>query len=212
MKSLPLKCVTLFLLGATMAVAKPPTMDLPAVDRVLAEVAKHALNYPPRFSSAAERSAVEGRLRRVIQVMDTAADAHPDDAGLQLRDGFANALGTNLDFKGSPARCAMVYLRLLKQEPDNPAANFQYGAFLGSTNHPKESLPYLQKAASLGVTQAHWGLAITHLQLKDVAGAIRELKTYVTLRPDDPNAKRFLKSLEDPKLKIQTATTKPTGR
>ena len=198
------------LASAVVAFAKPPALDLPSIDRTLSEVARHAANYPPTFTSPAQRASIQGELRTAIHTLDTAVAEHPDDPSLLLRDGFANALGTNLDIPHSPAQCSTAYLRLLELEPDNATANFQYGAFLGSTNHAKESLAYLEKAAAKGVPQAHWAMAVSLLILKDKRGAIRELKAYLQLRPTDPNAKAFLSHLEDPNLKLQSATVSGT--
>lgn len=203
-----LRISVLFLLGVTLSAAGTPALNLHAIDATLSDMARHAANYPPQFSSAAERKEVEMRLRSASRTLDAAAAARPGDADVLIRDAFANALGTNLDFTGCAARCSATYQHLLLLKPDSGAGNFQYGAFLGSTNHPRESIRYLRKAADLGVPEAHWALAISYITLKDSADAIRELKSYMRLVPDNDGGKKLLTALESKDVKFQTVKVK----
>src|SRR3954469_24137778 len=74
--------------------------NLAAIDDTIAKIAQHAKNYPPQFSSAAERKSSEEDLRKAIGLLDALVAEHPNDPEFLLRDGFANAMGHNLDFKG----------------------------------------------------------------------------------------------------------------
>lgn len=203
-----LRIAFLFLAGAALSRAEPPPVNLHAIDATLSAVAKHAANYPPHFSSKAERRRMEGQLRGAIQRLDAAAASHPGDPAILLRDGFANALGTNLDFKGCAGRSSTAYQRLLRLRPDSKAGNFQYGAFLGNTDHPRESIRYLQKAADLGVSEAHWGLALSYIMLKDRADAIHEMRRYLAFHPKNGQAKNLLAAFESNDLKIETKEVK----
>jgi len=44
----------------------------------------------------------------------------------------------------------------LKLQPDSSEANWRYGGFLAQTAQHERAIPYLQKAASLGVVDARW--------------------------------------------------------
>jgi hypothetical protein len=72
-----------------------------------------------------------------------------------------------------------TYERLLQLQPENKLRNWRYGAFLAQTAEREKSIPYLQKAASLGVEEAHYTAAIAFISLNDQAHAKRELQAYV---------------------------------
>lgn len=44
--------------------------------------------------------------------------------------------------------------------PDDPSANYAYGVFLGSSNQGGKALPYLEKAAKAGYTNAYYSLGM----------------------------------------------------
>lgn len=201
-------CLPALLLGIVTSPAKPPSLDLKAIDGTLSLLARHAANYPPRFASAAQRRMLEGRLRGLISTLDTAVGAHPDDPRLLVRDGFANAMGTNLDFRGCAERCTTVYRHLLALYPDDGVANLQYGAFLGSTDHARESLKYLLKAADLGLHQADYSVAISYLMLKDRNAAVQHLRAYLSAFPRNTAAQKLLATLESKNIKFERQAVK----
>ncbi len=193
----------LFLATAIMSSAAEPATKLEAIDAALARVAVHAKNYPPRFASATERSKTETELKETLATLDALVASHPDDGEILLRDGFANAMGHNLDFKGCAQKSATTFEHLLALQPDNKMANLHYGAFLGSTGRVKESIPYLKKAIELGATEANYSLAVSYLMLEDKTNALVHLKTYISLYPRDEGAKKLKVALESKDLKFE---------
>lgn len=84
---------------------------------------------------------------------------------------------------GDWAKTAVAYEDLVKAEPDNPRAVFGLGASLHETGRPKEAIPLLQRAQSLGyqpATQVRFRLARAHAKLGDKAAAIGELQQIAT--------------------------------
>jgi predicted Zn-dependent protease len=148
-------------------------------------------------------------LRRVLAQLDALVGGHPDDPEFLLRDGFANAMGHNLDFKSCAQRSAKIFEHLLMLRPDDKMANLHYGAFLGGVGRAKESIKYLGKAVELGASEANYSLAITYVMLEDKKQAILHLNTYVSLYPRDEGAKKLLAALESKNLKIERKEGKP---
>jgi Tfp pilus assembly protein PilF len=87
-------------------------------------------------------------------------------------------------------------------QPDSAEANWRYGAFLTQTTQHERSIPYLQKAASLGVVDAHYTAAMVFISLNDQANAKIELKMYVKANPKDKTAKGLLADIEHGELHI----------
>jgi hypothetical protein len=73
---------------------------------------------------------------------------------------------------------------------------WRYGAFLAQTAEHEKSIPYLQKAASLGVVDAHYTAAMVFMSLNDQTHAKIELKEYVKANPKDKAAKQLLADME----------------
>ena len=185
-------------------------MSRSEVDRVLSEVAPHAQQYPLHFSSDSERIDVEKKLKRLVVFLDTATLPIPDQPELLLRDGIANSMGHNLDFPGCSDRAISAFEALLKLQPDSKAGNFYYGAFLAGTETLRvKSIPYLEKAASLGVSDAHYTAAFVYVSLQDKVHALTELKLYLKDNPADESAAALQRDLEDGDVSIAVKKAKP---
>ncbi len=195
--------LTIFLTVGIVALAQDPSIQLDSIDVALADIATHAKNYPPTFSSKAQREEVKEKLRGIIKLLDSAVANHPDDRDLLLRNGFANSMGHNLDFEGCAQKSANVYEHLLTLRPTDEEANYHYGAFLGGVGRPKESIEYLLKAVELGSTEAHYSLAISYLMLEDKQSACSHLRIYVSQYPKDNDAKKLLAAVDNDNLKFE---------
>src|SRR3954471_8284292 len=140
------------------------TLDLRAMDERLEKIAAHAQNFPPSFSTVAERKQTEVELKAVIKVLDAAVAQYHDNPELLFRDGYANAMGQHLDIPGCDEQFTKSFEQFLKLKPNDKRGNFLYGGFLASTAaHQKVSILYLKKAIELGETDAHYTLAFVYL-------------------------------------------------
>jgi len=177
--------------------------ELDSLDATLARVAEHARDYPPKFAPGTERKQIETELQKTIAALAAALGQYPDDPQLLFRDGFANAMGHNLDFPGAAKRCMESYERLLDLQPDNGKACFYYGGFLASTAaHQKKSISYLERAIALGVTDAHYTLGFALLTQADKKGALEHFREYSRLHPDDKKVKTLIEQLATAEIKI----------
>ena len=197
---------------AKISIVKKPTSALrpenaaefASIDASLSRVAQHAKSYPPQFASDLERKQIEAELAKTLESIEAALTRHPDDPGLLFRNGFANAMGHNLDFHGCPERCMKSYQTLLTLQPDNANGNFYYGGFLASTAaHQKESIRYLEKALALGVTDAHYTLGFALLSQGDKKGALEHFGEYSRLNPTDDQVKKLIDHINKSEVKIQ---------
>jgi tetratricopeptide (TPR) repeat protein len=177
--------------------------ELDSLDATLTRVAEHARDYPPKFASGTERKQIEAELQQTIAALAAALGQHPDDPQLLFRDGFANAMGHNLDFPGAAKRCMESYERLLELQPDNGKACFYYGGFLASTAaQQKKSNAYLERAIALGVTDAHFTLGIALMIQGDKKGALEHLREFSRLHPDDKKVKTLIEQMATAEIKI----------
>lgn len=73
---------------------------------------------------------------------------------------------------------------------------------MAQTLKHEQSITYLQKAASLGVSDAHYTAAMVFLGLNDQDHAKLELREYVKANPKDKKAKGLLTDMERGNLHI----------
>ena len=197
---------------ALAVLAGEASFSLRSIDATLSKVAAHAQNFPPKFSSSAERAEVEAALREAITILDAAVEQYPDNPDLLRRDGFANAMGHNLDFEGCADRCSKSFERLLVLRPADKQANFYYGGFLASTaTGLKDSIPYLKKAVALGVSDAHYTLGFVYTAQGDKTNALLHLREYSKLHPEDDAVKRRIAKLERPSFRVVREEGPPPG-
>lgn len=80
---------------------------------------------------------------------------------------------------GDWAKTAIAYEELVKAEPDNPRAVFGLAASLHETGRPKDAIPLLERARTLGYqpsAQVRFRLARAQARLGDKAAALGELQ------------------------------------
>lgn len=180
------------------------------IDAVLDRVAAHAKYYPPTFADAAERTKIEGELRTLLAKLAKALKKRTDEPALLFRDGFANAMGHNLDLRGCADRAMKSYTRLLALQPENGNAHFYYGGFLASTAaHQKQSIVHLRKALELGVTDAHYTLGFVLLSQGDKDGALEQLREYSRLNPGDEQAKKLIEHITKGEVRVMKTGDAP---
>jgi tetratricopeptide (TPR) repeat protein len=205
-------------LGAAVVLAAVPlcwaaevTMSRSDVDRLLSEIAPHAQQLPLRFSSDSERIEEEKKLRRLLVFLDAATAQYPGEPELLLRAGIANSMGHNLDFPGCSDKAISAFEALLKLQPDSKSGNFYYGAFLAGTDTLRlKSIPYLEKAVSLGVSDAHYTEAFVYLSQQDKVHALAELSKYLSDNPADESAAALRRNLEHGDVSITEKKAKPS--
>jgi tetratricopeptide (TPR) repeat protein len=178
--------------------AAPPGTDVVSlrrseIDQALAEIAPHAEQLPLHFASVQERINMEAKLKKLLSFLDAGVQQNPDEEELLFGDAIANGFGHNMGCPDCGEKAIAAYERLLKLRPQSKMANWHYGAFLAQTSMREKSIPYLQKAASLGVVDAHYTAAMVFIGLNDQDHAKIELRQYVKANPKDKEAKGIAK-------------------
>jgi tetratricopeptide (TPR) repeat protein len=179
------------------------SFSLRSFDTALAKIANHAQEFPPRFTSTAERKQIEADLRDLLTTLNAAVIQYPDDPEILFRDGFANAMGHNLNFEGCAVKYFKAFDRLLELKPDDKRANYNYGAFLVATAaRQKDGVMYLEKALALGVFDAHYTLGFAYLVQGDKPKALLHFKEYAKLHPENDQLKRNIAEIEQATIRI----------
>lgn len=172
-------------------------------DAVLDRVAAHAKYYPPTFADAAERKKIEADLKALLPKLAKTLKKRPDEPALLFCDGFANAMGHNLDFPGCADRAIKSYERLVELQPENGMAHFYFGGFLVSTaTHQKVGIEHLRKALELGVADAHYALGFALLTQGDKDGALEQFREYSRLNPTDEQAKKLIEHITKGEVRV----------
>jgi hypothetical protein len=178
------------------------TMRQSEIDKTLQEIEPHAREFPVQFDSAQQRTNMQAQLVELLVFLDRGIKEYPADTDLLLRDAVANGFGHNMGCRDCGEKAITAFDRVVELLPDNAEANWRYGAFLAQTLQREKSIPYLQKAAILGVPEAHYTAAMVFIGLNDQAHAKPELKAYVKAFPKDKEAKGLLADMEHGNLHI----------
>jgi tetratricopeptide (TPR) repeat protein len=179
------------------------TLNLAFLDRVLADLALHAADYPPQFDSPEDMQRARKDARTLIGMFHQAFGAAPPQ-GLLLRMAMLGTYGHNLDVPEAAAFAQNHFQKLLATDAGHATGNYQYGAFLAATGRPRESLPYLNKARDQGVTPALYSIGMAQLSLGDQKSALVSLDEYLKRNPTDQRVRMLADAIRSGKVKIQT--------
>lgn len=80
-----------------------------------------------------------------------------------------------------------------------------YGVFLAGAGKPKDALPYFEKALSLGVIDAAYGVGMTYLALGDKEQALKNLEDYKRRKPSDGNVDQLIDAIRNERLRSKGA-------
>jgi tetratricopeptide (TPR) repeat protein len=181
------------------------------IDKTLLELEPHAREFPVHFASAEERADMQVKLVQLLKFLDAGVKEYPEDPDILLRDAVGNGFGHNMGCPDCGEKAIAAYDRLLKLQPDSAEANWRYGAFLAQTSKREQSIAYLQKAASLGVSDAHYTAAMVFLGLNDQGHAKLELREYLKANPKDQQARELLSDIEHGNIHMHIHDGPPPG-
>jgi tetratricopeptide (TPR) repeat protein len=172
-------------------------LNMDVVDYFLDTIAGRVDQYPIRFTSNAEQIDVTDKLRRLtalLSELDAGASVNLD---ILRREAFAYNLAFDMGFPEASEKTDGLYQRLLKQTPDEPAANYLYGAFLAASDNSRaQSIPYLEKAAKLGVKKANYTLGVAYIAMGKDQQALGYLQQYSADFPDDQRVKSLIAAVK----------------
>jgi tetratricopeptide (TPR) repeat protein len=129
------------------------------------------------------------------------------DIDLQLRRGYAFAMAHNLDIEGAAQNAEESFQKALAINSNHHKTNDAYARFLKSTNTwSYRAIPIYEKLINMGPSFALYkkDLASVHTLNSNNEMAIKLLKEYVKLYPQDKEAAKMLNALENGAFEYQT--------
>ena len=123
-------------------------------DQMLNDLSAHAKNYPPQFDTPQDKQRAAQDAKALSGMLDILINVPTPNPELLVRAAHANSIGHNLDIPGAAEKANLIFLKLLAAAPSDPRGNYMYGTFLAGVGKPKEALPYLEKALSVGIVDA----------------------------------------------------------
>jgi hypothetical protein len=192
------------------APAKPSvTVNIGFLTQVVDDLGRHAGSYPANFEFAEDRQRAVNDVTTISKMLDPLTDQFANSAPILLRLAVLHTIGFNLDVPDSGQAARADFDKLLSLAPEDPQANFRYGAFLAATTRKGEGIPYLEKASSLGVANADYWLGFSYEAVGNKAKAVENLEAYTKRVPDDVRAAAMLDAIRHDKVEFKTM--KPEG-
>ena len=120
-----------------------------------------------------------------------------------IRAAKLNGMGRNLDLGSDyTVRGGQYVDRAIKIQPDSGEANFLYGIMLSEGGGFKEGEKYLDRAVSLGFTEAEQSLAQSDLLNDRRSSALERLRRLESQHPDNVVIPQQIKIIEAGKYYI----------
>jgi tetratricopeptide (TPR) repeat protein len=165
--------------------------------------------YPPHFAFPDDRQRAEGDVSAISGLLDPLSQNFSHSPPMQLRLGLLHAIGVNLDIPGSYEKSVASFSTLMELVPDDPQANYQYGAFLAATTRKGEGISFLERAKGLGVADAEYWLGWSYEIVGEKARALENLESYTKRVPSDQSAARMLEAVRNDKVKFEERKSGP---
>ena len=178
-------------------------LDVSLLDDFIEDVSPNARNYPTNFPNRSQRYYTREKIKVMADWIDPFASAPNASYEVLIRAAKLNGMGRNLDLGSDYVVRGGKYVdRAIKAKPDSGEANFLYGVMLSEGGGFKEGKKYLDRAVSLGYTEAEQSLAQSDL-LSDRRGeALSRLRRLEQRSPDNQIIRQQIKIIEDGKFYI----------
>jgi tetratricopeptide (TPR) repeat protein len=173
------------------------------LDLMLNDLSSHAKNYPAQFDTPQDKQRATRDVAALSGMLDVLINVPTPSTELLVRAGYINSMGHNLDIAGSAEKASSIFQRLLAASPSDPRGNYIYGTFLAGMGKSKEALPYLEKALSVGVTDAAYAIGMSYLALGDKDKALENLDEYKRNRPNDKNVDKLIDAIRTGKIELK---------
>lgn len=178
-------------------------LDVSLLDDFIAEVSPNARHYPPNFPNRTQRHYTREKIKVLAEWIEPYAKAPNASYDVLLRAAKLNGMGRNLDLGSDyTVRGGQYVDRAIKLKPDSGEANFLYGMMLSEGGGFKEGQKYLDRAVSLGYTEAEQSLAQSELLSDRRDSALQRLRRLAGENPNDAIIREQVKLVEDGKFYI----------
>lgn len=178
-------------------------LDVSLLDDFIQDVSPNVRHYPPNFPNRTQRHNTREKIKAFVDWIEPYASAPDATYDVLIRAAKLNGMGRNLDLGSDYAVRASQYVdRAIKTDPNSAEANFLYGMMLAEGGGFKEGQKYLEKAVSLGYTEAEQSLAQSDLLSDRRNEALERLRRLQQQMPDDKIIPQQIKLIEDGKYYI----------
>jgi hypothetical protein len=184
------------------------TVNVAYLTQVLDDLERHAGVYPPHFEFTEDRRRAEHDVSAISGLFDPISQSLSRNLQLQLCLGILHAIGHNLDIPGSAEKATTAFSTLLELSPEDPQANYRYGAFLAAATRRGAGIPFLEKAKALGVVNADYWLGFSYAMIGNKVKVLENLESYMKRVPSDHIA-RVLDAVRSDKLEFKEMKATP---
>lgn len=178
-------------------------LDVSLLDHFIEDVSPNARHYPPNFPNRSQRYYTREKIKVLTDWIDPFASAPNASYEVLIRAAKLNGMGRNLDLGSDYVIRGGKYVdRAIKAKSDSGEANFLYGMMLSEGGGFKEGQKYLDRAVSLGYTEAEQSLAQSDLLSDRRSEALSRLRRLEQRVPDNQMIRQQIKMIEDGKFYI----------
>ena len=178
-------------------------IDIAYLDQMVADLSLHANNYPPQFDTPQDKQRASQDIRMLTGMLDIMVSDSATNPDLLLRTAILNKIGHNLNVPGAAEKANSLFQKHLLTAPADPRGNYMYGTFLAGVGKPKEAIPFLEKAISVGVSDAVFALGMSYLYLGDKAKALENLEAYKRRNPNDGNVDKVIDAIRTGNIELK---------
>ena len=178
-------------------------LDVSLLDDFIEDVSPNARHYPPNFPNRSQRHYTREKIKVLTEWIEPYAQSPNASYDVLLRAAKLNGMGRNLDLGSDYTVRGGKYVdRAIKIKPDSGEANFLYGMMLSEGGGFKEGQKYLDRAVSLGYTEAEQSLAQSDLLSDRRDNALERLRRLEQKLPNNAVIRQQIKLVEDGKFYI----------
>ena len=179
------------------------SVNIAYFSQILDDLERHAGSYPAHFEFTDDRQRAEHDVLGISKMLDPLIESLASSPPLLLRLAVLHSVGHNLDVPDSAAKAVTAFNKLLSVAPQDPQANYRYGAFLAATTRKGEGIAYLEKAQSLGVSEADYWLGLSYQLIGNRERAVADLEAYTRHFPSDARAAALLDAIRNGKVQVK---------
>lgn len=178
-------------------------LDVSLIDDFIADVSPNARHYPPNFPNRSQRHYTREKIKVLAEWIEPYATSPNASYDVLIRAAKLNGMGRNLDLGSDyTVRGGQYVDRAIKIKSDSGEANFLYGMMLSEGGGFKEGQKYLDRAVSLGYTEAEQSLAQSDLLSDRRSNALERLRRLEQQVPDNTIIRQQIKLIEEGKFYI----------
>jgi len=178
-------------------------LDVSLLDAFITEASPNARHYPPNFPNRTQRYNTREKIKVLAEWIEPYAQSPNASYDVLIRAAKLNGMGRNLDLGSDyTVRGGQYVDRAIKIQPNSGEANFLYGMMLSEGGGFKEGQKYLDKAVSLGYTEAEQSLAQSDVLSDRRDSALQRLRRLAGENPNNTIIPQQIKLVEEGKFYI----------